>query len=57
MTTFVLSDEETALLRGYLKTSPLVLIRLKCQAILMRSRHILLEEGGFLVRLRIGLYQ
>ena len=32
------SDDEKSLLKEYLKTSPLVLVRLKCQAVLMRTK-------------------
>lgn len=49
MTKIVLSDDESALLQGYLKTSHLVLIRLKCQVVLMRSRNIALKDIGFVV--------
>ena len=36
----LLSEEEKEILHGYFKTSPLVLMRLKSQAILMRDREI-----------------
>lgn len=39
-----LSDEEKSLLKSYVKTSPLILLRSKAQAILMRSRDISLED-------------
>jgi transposase len=35
-----LSNEESDILKMYIKTSPLVLIRSKCQAVLMRSKRI-----------------
>lgn len=38
MIRITLSDEEKSLLKGYLKTSPLVLIRYKCQTLLMREK-------------------
>ncbi len=33
-----ISDEEKDLLKGYVRTTPLVLIRLKAQAVLMRTK-------------------
>lgn len=41
-TTF--SPEEKTLLKGYLKTSPLALIRYKCQALLMRQKGMNLKD-------------
>ena len=35
-----LSDDESTILKGYIKTSPLILIRAKCQAVIMRSKRI-----------------
>lgn len=35
-----LSEEELTILKGYIKTSPLILIRAKCQAVIMRSKRI-----------------
>ena len=44
MIKITLSPEEKTLLKGYLKTSPLVLIRYKCQALLMREKGMKLED-------------
>ena len=49
MTPINLSDEEKHLLRGYFTTSPIALIRLKAQAILMRNRKMKLEDIAELV--------
>lgn len=40
MIKIILSEAEKELLKGYFKTSPLILIRLKSQAVLMRDRAI-----------------
>lgn len=40
MVKIILSKEEKEILQQYFKTSPLLLIRLKSQAVLMRDRHI-----------------
>ena len=39
-----LSEEEKQILHGYFKTSPLILMRLKAQAILMRERGIAMKD-------------
>lgn len=44
-----LSEEERGLLKGYITKSPIVLIRLKAQAILMRQKQIRLEDIAELV--------
>lgn len=44
-----LSEEERSLLKGYVKTTSLVLIRYKCQAILMRSKGMKLADIGDIV--------
>lgn len=49
MTLINLSDEEKHLLRGYFTTSPIALIRLKAQAILMRNKRMKLEDIAELV--------
>ncbi len=59
MTRIVLSEEETLLLKDHFKRSPLFLIRSKCQAILMRSKGIKMEDIAFVVsrdRKTIGLW-
>ena len=35
-----LSAEELEILKGYIKTSPLILIRAKCQAVILRNRRV-----------------
>lgn len=44
-----LSEEEKSLLREYVKTTPLLLIRYKCQALLMRSKGMKLVDIGDIV--------
>lgn len=44
MKTIDISEDEKGFLREYLKTSPLVLIRFKCQAILMRTKGMKLAD-------------
>lgn len=44
-----ISEEEKALLKRYLKTTPLLLIRYKCQALLMRSKGMKLADIGDIV--------
>jgi len=44
-----ITNEEKDLLKQYLKTSPLVLIRLKCHALLMRNKGIKLADIGDIV--------
>lgn len=44
-----LSDDEKHLLKGYFTTSPIALIRLKAQAILMRNKQMRLEDIADLV--------
>jgi transposase len=44
-----ISEEEKTLLKKYLKTTPLLLIRYKCQAILMRSKGMKLADIGDIV--------
>jgi len=44
-----LSEEEKSLLKEYVKTTPLVLIRYKCQALLMRSKGMKLADIGDIV--------
>lgn len=44
-----ISDEEKTLLKDYVKTTPLVLVRYKCQAILMRSKGLALADIGDIV--------
>jgi len=41
------TDEEASLLRAYVKTSPLILIRAKAQAVLMAAKGISLADIGF----------
>ncbi len=47
MIRIILSDEETDLLHAYYKTSPVGLIREKSQAILFRSRNVLIKDIAF----------
>ena len=44
MVEIVLSEEEKELLREYFKTTPLILIRLKSQAILLRDKSMKIED-------------
>lgn len=44
-----LSEEEKTLLKNYVKTTPLLLIRYKCQALLMRSKGMKLADIGDIV--------
>jgi transposase len=44
-----ISEEEKTLLKTYIKTTPLLLIRYKCQALLMRSKGVKLEDIGDIV--------
>lgn len=44
-----LSEQEIALLRAYSKTSPIGLLREKSQAILLRSRNILIRDIAFVL--------
>lgn len=44
-----LSDEEKTILREYIKTTPLILIRYKCQALLMRNKGMKLADIGDIV--------
>lgn len=44
MTKIKISDEEKALLKDYVRTTPLVLIRLKAQAVLMRTKSMKLAD-------------
>lgn len=44
-----ISDEEKALLKEYIKTTPLLLIRYKCQALLMREKGLRLSDIGDIV--------
>jgi transposase len=43
------TEEENILLKNYLKTSPLILIRYKCSALLMRSKGMKLADIGDIV--------
>lgn len=44
-----ISEEEHGLLKDYLRTSPLLLIRSKCQALLMREKEMLFADIGDIV--------
>lgn len=44
MSKIQLTEAEKEIVKGYFKTSPLVLIRLKCQAIVMRDRGLKTED-------------
>jgi transposase len=44
MIKITLSPEEKVILKGYLKTSPLIVIRYKCQALLMREKGMKLKD-------------
>ncbi|HWY80082.1 MAG TPA: hypothetical protein VNW29_07030 [Candidatus Sulfotelmatobacter sp.] len=47
----ILSEKEKQILHGYFKASPLILIRLKAQAMLMRDRGIIcIDIVGVLLR-------
>lgn len=44
-----ISDDERAVLKDYLRTSPLMLIRSKCQALLMREKRMGISDIGDIV--------
>ena len=46
MIVFVLTEDERGLLKGHFQTSPVALIRLKAQAVLLRTRGMSLDEIG-----------
>lgn len=59
MTRIALSEEEALLLKDHLKRSPLFLIRAKCQALLMRSKGVKVEDIAYIVsrdRKTVGLW-
>lgn len=49
MTKIILSQDETSLLSNYFKTSPIQLIRLKSQVMVMRSKEMTIKEISSLV--------